>query len=192
LRLAFLGRLDPSKGIDLLIHALHLAPNLPVVLDLYTIASAGDDTAACALLALAQGDPRITFRAPIPASQVVSTLRAYHALLVPSRWLETGPLVVLEAFAAGIPVIGSDLGGIAEWVKNEVNGLLVPESTAPAWRDALCRLVAEPGLMPRLRSGVEPPRTMREVATDMHETYLQVLAEAHVTPGSTCPSKSSP
>ena len=62
----------------------------------------------------------------------------------------------------------------------------------PAWRDTLCRLVAEPGLMPRLRAGVEPPRTMREVTADMHEIYLQVLAEATGSPSSTCPLKSAP
>ena len=53
-------------------------------------------------------------------------LSRIDVLAVPSQWLETGPLVVLEAFAAGTPVIGSDLGGIRELVSDGRDGLLVP------------------------------------------------------------------
>ena len=176
LRLAFLGRLDPGKGIDLIIAALRLIPDLPLSLDLYTIQATRDDPVAEELLGQAQDDPRVRFKSPIPSMQVVGALRDYHALVVPSRWQETGPLVVLEAFAAGIPVIGSDLGGIAEWVIHEHNGLLVSRPTPDAWRDALLRLVIEPALLPKLRAGVGPPRTMREVAADMRQIYAQELA----------------
>ena len=176
LRLAFLGRLDPGKGIDLIIAALRLIPDLPLSLDLYTIQATHDDPVATGLMRQAQVDPRVHFKAPIPSAEVVSILRDYHALVVPSRWQETGPLVVLEAFAAGIPVIGTDLGGIAEWVIPERNGLLVSCPTPVAWRDALLRLALEPALLPRLRAGIDPPRTMLEVATDMYQIYVQELA----------------
>ncbi len=175
LRLAFLGRLDANKGIDLLIQALRLAPELPVTLDLFTIAPAGEDALGQKLMAQAKEDSRINFRPPVPAAEVVSTLCSYDALAVPSRGLETGPLVVLEAFAAGIPVVGSDLGGISEWVKHEGNGLLVPTTTAAAWHAALSRLALEPGLLTRLQAGVCAPRTMREVAADMNVIYQEIL-----------------
>jgi glycosyltransferase involved in cell wall biosynthesis len=83
-------------------------------------------------------------------------------------------LVVLEAFAAGVPVIGSDLGGIAEWVTHEQDGLLVPEATGHAWRKALQRVASEPELLPRLRRAIQPPRSMREVAKEVHRIYLEV------------------
>ncbi len=175
-KLVFLGRLDRVKGIDLIIDALRLAPNLPVTLDLYTIKPSSDDKATRSLLAQAQSDPRIIVREAIPSSQVITTLGNYHALLVPSRWFETGPLVVLEALAAGIPVIGSDLGGIAEWISHEHNGLLVPGLTPEAWRNTLCRAVSDPALLPRLKANIRPPRTMREVAGDMSAIYAEVLA----------------
>ncbi len=176
LKLAFLGRLDATKGIDLILKALQLLPDLPVRLDLYAITSGSDDAAARLLSLQVQSDPRITLLPPVPSSQVVGVLRNYHALLVPSRWLETGPLVVLEAFAAGIPVIGSNLGGIAEWVRDGHNGLLVPAPAPEAWRDVLRRLVDEPGLLGRLRDGVEPPRSMADVAADMSVIYRRELA----------------
>ncbi|MDB6118658.1 MAG: glycosyltransferase [Verrucomicrobiaceae bacterium] len=176
LRLVFLGRLDPDKGIDLIINAMRLAPDLSVTLDLFIISPLGENSTALSLRLQTEGDPRITLRAPVPSTEVVDTLKDYHALLVPSRWLETGPLVVLEAFAAGIPVIGSDLGGIAEWVEDGRNGLLVKDLSVQAWGEALRRIAQEPDLLPQLRAGVEDPRTMREVAAEMYEIYVQVLA----------------
>lgn len=176
LKLVFFGRADPTKGIDLIIRALRLTPELRVTLDLYVIALAENDANTRAIRALAGDDARITFRPPVPSDQVESILRGHDVLLAPSRCLETGPLVVLEAFAAGVPVVGSALGGIAERITHEVDGLLVREVTPQAWREALLRLAADPALLPRLRAGITPPRTMRYVAAEMLEIYRNALA----------------
>jgi glycosyltransferase involved in cell wall biosynthesis len=93
---------------------------------------------------------------------------------VPSRWMETGPLVVLESFAAGTPVIGSDLGGIAEWVQHEQNGLLVAFDDIVAWTNALRRCASDRTLLARLREGVGAPRTMKDVAREMAKLYKQI------------------
>jgi glycosyltransferase involved in cell wall biosynthesis len=123
---------------------------------------------------VAGGDPRIAFHAPVPSHDVVSTLRRYDALVVPSQWLETGPLVVLEAFAARIPVIGSRLGGVAELVRDERDGVLVAHDQPGAWRDALERIAGNHALLETLRAGVRPPRTVAEVAEDMVRVYREV------------------
>ena len=175
LKLVFFGRFDRTKGVDLVIEALRLSPELPVTLDIFAILPP-DDQAANTLMRLVKDDARITLRPTVPAAQVESTMREYDALLIPSRWLETGPLVLLEAFAAGLPVIGSQLGGIAERVNHEVDGLLVSETTPAAWLDAFQRLVDEPMLMDRLRKGVKPPITMREVAANLRTLYAGAVA----------------
>jgi glycosyltransferase involved in cell wall biosynthesis len=102
-------------------------------------------------------------------------LRSYDLLAVPSQGLETGPLVVLEAFAAGVPVIGSRLGSIAEIVRDEVDGVLVPNATAEGWAHALRRFSEDRGLIERLRTAVHPPRTMSTVAKEMATLYRQTL-----------------
>ena len=61
--------------------------------------------------AKAAADSRIRFLEPLPNDQVPERLREYDALAVPSVGFETGPLTVYDAFAAGIPVIGSRRGG---------------------------------------------------------------------------------
>lgn len=175
LRFAFLGRLDATKGIDLVVDALRMMPSLSVQVDLFTISPPEADPKMKRLFDDVKKDPRLRLREPVSSSEVIDTLTNYHALLVPSRWLETGPLVVLEAFAAGVPVIGSRLGGIAEWVTHEQDGLLVEEPSVEAWLATLTRAVEETDLLPRLRKGVCPPRSMREVAKEMMDIYSEVL-----------------
>jgi glycosyltransferase involved in cell wall biosynthesis len=176
LRIAFLGRLDPTKGPDLLIRAVRALPGALVELHLYGIAQGEAGTAYLRQLqALACGDPRIAFLPPVAGDRVIALLRGYHLLAVPSQWLETGPLVVLEAFAAGIPVIGSDLGGIAELVRHEVNGLLVEPASREAWKEAIGLLADDRHMLVRLRQSVCSPRMMDQVGEDMITLYRTIL-----------------
>lgn len=176
LRVAFLGRLDPTKGLEILIHALQGLPTADVQLDIYGIVQSEDgETYRRHLEATAAADRRISFHVPVPGDQVISTLRNYHVLVVPSQLLETGPLVVLEAFAAGIPVVGSNLGGVAEWVEHGVNGLLVEADATVAWGRALHRLARDRTLLERLTAQVQPPRTMDSVAQEMLGLYRSLL-----------------
>jgi len=87
---------------------------------------------------------------------------------------------VLEAFAAGIPVVGTNLGSIAELVEHGVNGLLVEPGSAHAWAEALRRLSQDPDLIATLRSGIRPPRTMNDAAIELKAVYRQVSQEALV------------
>jgi glycosyltransferase involved in cell wall biosynthesis len=171
IRVAFLGRLDSTKGVDLLIAALRALPDAPVELDIYGIAQEGSTAYSAQLDHMAASDARIRMLLPVPSGQVVGLLAGYDILAVPSRGLETGPLVVLEAFAAGTPVLGSRLGGIAELVTDGVDGLLIQPGSIEAWRETLKRLSIDRGLLTRLKDGVRPPRPMEQVTMEMIELY---------------------
>jgi glycosyltransferase involved in cell wall biosynthesis len=175
LRMVALGRLEPIKGLDLPVRALAELPGLPVVLHIYGILQSETETPyARQLRGWIARDPRIRLLPPVPHAQVIRLLRKYDVLAVPSQWFETGPFVVLEAFAAGIPVLGSDLGGIAENVSHGVDGILVPSVDGDAWREAIRRLARDRALLERLRANVRPPRSMQAVAQDMLTVYGQV------------------
>src|SRR5262249_49130971 len=138
IRLAFLGRWDPVKGVHIMVEAFKRLPtDTPIELCICA-AESGVESKGYRddVKRLAASDPRIRFRSAISHEDVVSFLSEIDALVVPSQWLETGPLVVLEAFASGTPVIGSDLGGIKELVGHERNGLLVPHDDLSAWSAA--------------------------------------------------------
>ena len=149
LRVAFLGRCDPVKGIDVLIDAVRRLPaGSPIVVSFF--GPYWDDAWGRSLLARTRGDRRFETPVLIPPTELHRVWAATDVLAIPSLWPETGPLVALEAFAAGVPVVGSDLGGIPELVTEGVNGLLFPTGDDVALAGRLARLVAEPDLLPRL------------------------------------------
>jgi glycosyltransferase involved in cell wall biosynthesis len=179
LRIAFFGRVDGSKGADTLLKAVKLIPWSSIEVHLYGISQS---TAAANLWAELQsicaGDARVKFFDPIANEQIVSVLKGYHFLAVPSRGLETGPLIILESFAAGTPVIGSNLGGIAEWIRDHDNGLLVNAGDVQAWAETFRRCAEDRSLLKRLRGGVKLSRSMDDVAREMVEMYDRRIRQA--------------
>jgi glycosyltransferase involved in cell wall biosynthesis len=177
LKLAFVGRLDATKGLHVVLDAIARLPGTPISLDVYGVAQgeSGERYLEQAR-ARVKGDARVRFRRPLEHHDVIPTLSRYDATVVPSQWLETGPLVVLESYGAGTPVIGSQLGGIEELVRNGWNGILVKHDDVNAWSNLLSRLVRSPSVLDELRRNVEPPRTMDDVASDMAALY-ESLAE---------------
>jgi glycosyltransferase involved in cell wall biosynthesis len=175
-RLAFLGRLDPTKGVHVLIDALKLIPTLNVSLHVYGVVQNRANAAYREkMLALSCGDPRIAFQDPLRPEEIVPRLRQYDFLVIPSQWIETGPLVALEAFAAGIPVIGWNVGGISETVRHGVDGYLIEPGPIEHWAEALRRVTEDAKLRAQLKAGVRPPRSSVDVAREMLALYSSLL-----------------
>jgi glycosyltransferase involved in cell wall biosynthesis len=163
----------------LVIEALRARPGLRVQLTAFAAASTDDGVHLEALRAAAARDPRILLCSPIwGRPELLAELSRHHYLVVPSLWLETGPMVVLEARAAGVPVIGSRLGGLAELIRDGVDGLLLPPGDVHAWRSGLERVVSDFTLFETLRRSIVPPRTMTAVAEEMAGLYNRVASGA--------------
>src|SRR5690606_15055908 len=97
-------------------------------------------------------------------------------LAVPSRWRENTPFVVLEAHAAGIPVVASDVPGIAEIVRPGVDGLLVPPGDPVALREALRSLAVDPARRAALTGRARGGRSLLDNARDFARMYAEVAA----------------
>ena len=151
---------------------------------------AGSEPYASRLERRAAGDRRIVFRAALPPEAVREAMRGCDIVAVPSRVLETGPLVVLEAFDAGTPVLGAGLGGVAELVSDGIDGLLVPPDDPAAWAGAILDLANCPDKVARLRTGIRPPRTIEAVASDMAEVLP--LARSAMTAMKITPNRERP
>ncbi|HEY0810004.1 MAG TPA: glycosyltransferase [Longimicrobiales bacterium] len=176
LRLIYVGRLEPMKGIHLLMRALKMMPAAAIELHVYGVVQNDAHQAFRRELQRDfERDRRVVVHEPVGADDVVDAIAQYDVLVAPSQQLETGPLVVLEAFAAGIPVVGSKLGGIAELVEHNVNGLLVDDARAESWANALKALVADRALLMRLAANVRAPRSMATVAEEMDVVYTKAL-----------------
>ncbi len=176
LRVAHLGRLDPTKGTMLLVEALQHIPETDISLDIFGVVQNGGGPLVEALAQAASEDPRVHLHPAIAHADVIATLRDFDIVAVPSQWMETGPLVALEAFAAGVPVVGSALGGLADKIRHDENGLLVrPHDSVDAWREALQRCRGNRALVARLAAGVSRPKSMDDVAGEMHAIYVDLV-----------------
>ncbi|QIL77541.1 glycosyltransferase family 4 protein [Hymenobacter sp. HDW8] len=114
-QLLFVGRLTPEKGILVLLDAAEKGKfPLHIIGDGPLRAEVEEWAARCSFITYTGFSTRAT---------VALALQHARALVVASTWYEGMPLVVLEAFAAGTPVIASRLGGLGELIQHETNGL---------------------------------------------------------------------
>ena len=94
---------------------------------------------------------------------------------MPSLWYENAPLVIQEAFATKTPVLTTNLGGMAEAVKHNVNGLLFERGNIDDLAKQLQRITDEPGLIERLREGIPPVKRIEEEVTELELIYQQLV-----------------
>jgi len=116
------------------------------------------------------------FEGACAPERVPAYLASIDVLVVPSIWPENAPFVVREAFAAGRPVLASDVGAMRESVRDGVDGLLVAPGDAPALSAALDRLARERGLVARLAAGIEPVRTIDDETSQLTQRYAALAA----------------
>jgi glycosyltransferase involved in cell wall biosynthesis len=153
-----------------------ISKHVPLTLTIHAVGEGPEERHYAAKISrMAEGDPRITIGSPVARQNLAQTLAKADALAVPSIWMETGPLVVLEAVAAGLPVIGSRLGGIAELVQEPEMGTLVRPGDPKALAEAITRMA----LNRKATALVSTVRTMGDVADDMVALY-QTLCPAEV------------
>lgn len=176
LRVGFLGRLDPVKGVDVLVDAVRALPTSTAIEVVLRGLPQNDDYARSLQTRIA-GDARITMAPPIGRDDVAAEIEGYDLLAIPSHWLETGPIVALEARAAGRPVAASRRGGLAEIVREGEDGWLLPPGDVSAWTALLARLAGDPSLARRLH-GPERVRQMRDVCHEMMGIYRDVVGGA--------------
>jgi len=132
-------RLTGWKGVDGLIQVLAELPNLGLVI-------VGDGPLRNDLVAQARAldvDDRVCFVGTVAKEQVYAYLRACDIFVLNSTY-EGLPHVLLEAMAAELPVIATNVGGSSEIVEHEVNGLLIPPRDLLALKQALLRIVNDP------------------------------------------------
>jgi len=121
----FVGRLAPEKGLRTMLDAwTRFSPPLPLEI-------AGDGDLAREVAAAAERCPRIRWLGRLQTPQLYERMKKAAALIVPSTWYESFPVVLVEAFSMGLPVIASKLGAMATIVEHGRTGLhFVPGDAA--------------------------------------------------------------
>ena len=172
LRLGFVGGLLPTKGADVLLDAIERLPPDSVVLDLLGSGGAYHGDAAFADAVTSRlGHHALRRLGVVSHDRMPTVLADLDVLVVPSIWIENAPFIIREAFAARVPVVASDLGGMAEMVRHDVDGLLFPVGNADALGAAIRRLLDEPGLLDNLRAGILRPLSIEQDAAWLRTVY---------------------
>lgn len=128
----YFGRLSREKGVDTLIDAFLRLPDLHL-----KVVGTGPLEDALRAKVAAAGASNISFCGYMNWSQLQPVIAASRFVMVPSEWYENNPLTVIEAYAAGRPVIGARIGGIPEIVPDGETGYLFPSGET----DALCEVL---------------------------------------------------
>jgi glycosyltransferase involved in cell wall biosynthesis len=171
--IVFAGRIAREKGVDVLIDAIAEAgPSARLV-----IAGDGPLRAELEDRAARRAPGQVRWLGRLDRAEVHEVIRSASAVAVPSVWHENQPLIVLEAFACGVPVIATTLGGLPDLVEDGVTGLLVPPNDPVELARAIAAVLKDPERSQRM--GAQAAMLARErFARDRH---LDALDDIYAT-----------
>lgn len=165
---AYFGQITPYKGLPVLLDA---ALNLlkrgwsDFRIDIYgTALFLGSEEESVIKRKCEALESHVLLHGSYRPQDAVKLMSSVDWVIVPSIWWENSPLVIQEAFAARRPVLCSGIGGMAEKVHHEVNGLHFRVGDPVDLADTMIRACTEPGLHQRLTEGIEPVQSMQASA----------------------------
>ncbi len=160
LRFLMLSRLTVEKGVRVVLDAV---ARLPTDLGV-EIVIAGEGPLEGEVRAAAARDHRISYLGYVDGEAKLQALSRAGYLLLPSLWYENAPVVIVEAAAYGLGVVGSEIGGIPEFVEKDQTGLLFPPGDSMALAAIMTRLALDSNVLPALESRL--PALARRFAVD--------------------------
>ncbi len=160
LRFVVVATYESRKGQDLLIEAVRQLSAGTSARTLFQFAGRALDEPFYAALRERSSDlDNVEFLGPLEHEQALEMMREADVVVCPSRD-ETMPIVLLEAMSLGKPTISFNVGGIHEWIRDGMNGLLVPAQNTAALAAAINELAQKPELR-------------RTIGTAAHQTFEQ-------------------
>lgn len=181
-RFAYFGQLNQFKGIKVLIEAVARVPREiwgDAVLNVFggnlEVQPEQFQQEFRRLVQLV--GRRVRFFGSYKSADLPTLMREVDWVVVPSTWWENSPVVIQEAFLHGRPVICSDIGGMAEKVRNNVNGLHFRAASAESLVDKLVEAIRSPDLWDRLRSRIPRPISAAEAAEQHRAVYERLIAQ---------------
>jgi glycosyltransferase involved in cell wall biosynthesis len=178
IRFAFFGVLTPFKGVEVLLRAMErLGPAFEGRLTVHgaSYAAQPEDKRAELEELFERTRATVTNAGPYDRATLPRLMADADWVVVPSVWWENSPLVIQEAFMHGRPVICSDIGGMAEHVRHQVDGLQFPVGNVDGLAETLRQAVVQPDLWGHLHAGIPSVRTMDDHVAALRSIYTRVL-----------------
>jgi phosphatidylinositol alpha-mannosyltransferase len=147
-RMLWVGRLDEQKGFPVAVRAFEtLATEFPDMT--FLVVGEGRDRAAVSALP-AGTRSRVVMVGSVPHDDLPPYVAGADVFVAPALGQESFGMVLVEAMAAGVPVVASDIAGYREVVRKDVDGLLVPPGDPNALAEAAAHVLSDPALAGRL------------------------------------------
>lgn len=176
LRIGFIGQIAPHKASDLLIDALKFCKPDSFQCKIY--GSVDQDPVYTANLRKRSKNLPVEFPGTFPKSELAKVFSELDVLVIPSRWYENSPLVLLNALATHTPVVVSDVRGLTEFITLEQDGFAFPVGNKSALGRLLRDIANSPERIRTMSSSVSYCRTVDDMITDTEALQFQIVPQA--------------
>jgi len=168
----YVGQLGKHKGAQVLINAFKPLKENNIKLYIIGVGKYESD-----LKELAKPDKRITFYGKVLNEEVKKFYNQADILVVPSIWYDNSPMVIYEALRQGVPVVGSNIGGIPELIKDNYNGFLFEAGNAGQLKKILANIIENPENLKVLSRNAS--ESVKQYDMNRHvERLLEIYKEA--------------
>ena len=175
--LGFIGQIAPHKGPDLLIDAFRRLARGTASLEIFG-SEDQDPEYMNQLRNMALGH-NVRFNGTFPRERMPEILSRLDFLVIPSRWYENSPLVLLDSLATHTPVVVSDVEGMTEFVVDGDNGFIFRRGDVVDLTRVLQSIVRDPVRSRRMTGSTEYARTTRVMTEDVLSVYESVVQKGH-------------
>lgn len=172
LHLLFVGRIYPIKGLDVFCKALDKVDKDKVEVTFACVC--GEDKYAQEVKKYIYSLPHFKWYENLKPEAIASLMRQNDLLVLPSQ-SEMSPLVVLEAFACRLPVLGSDIPPITDNVIDGINGLTFKVNDTESLASAINSVLSNSQKIKEFRNNIKAVRTLNDVASELIDVYRSIL-----------------
>lgn len=169
----YVGRIYPIKGIGILLEAFKRIEG-KADLKVLTMAPTSDVEYYATLKKQFIEMSNVTWLEDLAHDELVEEYKQIDVLCIPSL-NEMAPLVIQEAAALKIPVLGSSIPAITDVITHDINGLIFESGDAEDLLNQLERIINEPELLPMLTKSLMPARTFRDIGNEMDRIYRAIM-----------------
>ncbi len=173
LKLVYIGQINKFKGLHILLEAMNAIQKKDITLDVFGKMQNDNEYNQGILNKIEELD-NTHFYGPYSQDQLPEILSNYDILIVPSIWWENSPLVIQEGFMAGLPIICSDIGGMAEKVTNNINGLHFKTGNTQDLVNKILQIHKSPALLKKLTKGIPKVKSIEENRKELEEIYSKL------------------
>lgn len=173
-KIGFIGRMHPHKGFHLLKDAFDQIGKDKWELKIATLPSKDETAYYKKMLDWSSGKTNVQWKENQSREEIINLLDELDVLVLPSVSNEMAPLIILEAFARKVPVIGSSYPAIVDMVQNN-NGVIFENGSVSDLKSKLIYILDDPQVLPQWSKNITPPRTFEDVGRDMIKIYDFIL-----------------